>query len=105
MFEPKKYSHQYLMTEKDILDISFIKGGKEILKFSVNYRVKIGDEFYPAIRFDNSHGYAHIDRYWLDEKEELGEKSNIEVLRMARKDIIQNWKKYREMVEKFLGDV
>lgn len=59
----------------------------------------------PVIRYDNAHGYAHIDKCWETKKQIIQGLSNKDVVKLARKDLVINWKKYREMAhEKYKSD-
>ena len=80
-----------------------IDDDSNIVKFSVNYTALIDQKAYPIIRYDNAHDYAHIDRYWTSEKEQIQGETNLEIIRLARNDITNNWKKHRKKVEKLLG--
>ena len=96
------------MSENDWIDIKITKDLtiNEIVKFSVNLSSIISGDIYSIIRYDNSHGFTHIDRYGNTEKEIIKNKSKEQIINMARTDISTNWKKYRKMVEKIIqGDL
>lgn len=97
---------RYLLREEDWIDVRITTTeDNNIVRFSVNYTAIIEDKAYPVIRYDNAHGFAHIDRLWLDpekRKEEIKGLSNIDILKIARKDITDNWKKYRKKMEKII---
>lgn len=76
-----------------------------VVEFMVQYELKIGDEWYPVVRYDSAHGVAHQDILrWRGpaEKRDLpGGDYNL-VLTFAEDDLRRNWKTYRE---RFLREV
>jgi hypothetical protein len=92
------------LSENDWIDIRVTKDltEKEIVKFSVNLSFIISGDIYSIIRYDNAHGFTHIDRYGKTEKEIIKNKSKKQIMKLARTDISNNWKKYRKMVEKII---
>ena len=99
-----KYEFRYHLTEDDWIDVRYtLNENDRIIKFAVNYTALIREKAYPIIRYDNSHGFAHIDRYWTAEKENISNLSNIEIIRKAKSNILENWNKYRSKVEDLLG--
>ena len=98
---------RYFLSEMDWIDIRITKDmdKNEIVKFSVNLSSIITGDIHSIIRYDNSHGFTHIDRYGRKKKEVLKNIPNVEVIQIARKDITDNWQKYRKRVErKIEGD-
>jgi hypothetical protein len=66
--------------------------------FTVQLEVFVNDQWREVIRYDSAHGFAHIDRYYLDgrkDKKELNLKLN-EALTLADEDIKENWKAYQK---------
>ncbi len=69
-----------------------------IIGFVVQLEVLINDQWKAVIRYDSAHGFAHIDRYYLDGrkvKRELHLKLS-EALTLADEDIKENWKTYKK---------
>ncbi|MDI7260839.1 MAG: hypothetical protein QME90_13075 [Thermodesulfobacteriota bacterium] len=65
--------------------------------FAVQLEVFVDEQWKVVIRYDSAHGFAHIDRYYLDGREvkkELHLKLN-EALTLADEDIKENWKTYQ----------
>lgn len=68
--------------------------------FVVQYEARVGDRFYPVVRYDCSHGRAHKDT--LDvvgrniEKQWLENLSLADALQMADRDLRSNWPQYRD---------
>ena len=100
----KTKTFRYFLSESNWIDIRVTKDLKknEIVKFSVNLSSIISGDIYSIIRYDNAHGFTHIDRYGKTEKEIIKNKSKKQIMNMARTDISTNWKKYRKMVEKMI---
>jgi len=72
-------------------------GGK-VTHFAVQLEVLVEGQWKAVIRYDSSHGLAHIDRYRLDGtkvKTEL-DLTFEEALVLADEDIRENWKIYRK---------
>jgi hypothetical protein len=70
----------------------------EVADFAVQLEVFVNDQWREVIRYDSAHGFAHIDRYYLDGgkvKKELNLKLN-EALTLADEDIKENWKAYQK---------
>ena len=70
----------------------------KVIGFAVQLEVLADDRWQVVIRYDSAHGYAHIDRYYLD-----GRKIKIELylnfpeaLILADEDIKENWKIYQK---------
>lgn len=70
----------------------------EVAAFAVQLEVFVNDQWREVIRYDSGHGFAHIDRYYLDGrkvKKELNLKLN-EALSLADEDIRENWNAYKK---------
>lgn len=70
----------------------------KVVGFTVQLEVLVGSQWEEVIRYDSSHGFAHIDRYYLDGrkvKKELAMKLS-EILTLADEDIKENWKAYQK---------
>ncbi len=70
----------------------------KVISFAVQMEVFVNDRWQVVIRYDSAHGFAHIDRYYLDGrkvKKELHLKLS-EVLTLAEEDIKENWKSYQK---------
>lgn len=66
--------------------------------FVVQLEVFVNDKWRAVIRYDSVHGFAHIDRYYLDGrkvKKELYLKLS-EALNLADEDVKENWKIYQK---------
>ena len=71
----------------------------DIIGFAVQLEVLVNDQWKVVIRYDSAHGFAHIDRYYLDGRKvkiELHLKLS-EALTLADEDIKENWKIYQKL--------
>lgn len=69
----------------------------KVTAFAVQLEVLVGEQWKVVIRYDSAHGFAHVDRYYLDGrkvKKELHLKLS-EALTLADEDIKENWKAYQ----------
>lgn len=79
--------------------------GKWVVGFVVQLEICVSDKWYPVIRYDTSHGFAHRDFIHWDERVEkvpITCKDFNEALTFSENDIKANWKFYREQ---FLKEV
>ncbi|MEA3416286.1 MAG: hypothetical protein U9R02_09055 [Thermodesulfobacteriota bacterium] len=70
----------------------------DIIGFAVQLEVLVNDQWKVVIRYDSAHGFAHIDRYYLDGRKvkiELHLKLS-EALTLGDEDIKENWKIYQK---------
>jgi len=77
----------------------------KIIKFVVQYETKIEGKWYPVVRYDTAHNFAHKDilhPYKESEKIMILFKNYNEALTYADNDIKTNWKNYKEQ---FLAEV
>jgi len=70
----------------------------QIVSFAVQLEVLVGDQWKIVIRFDSAHGFAHIDRYYLDGRKI---KKNLylklsEAMTLADEEIKENWKRFQK---------
>jgi len=70
----------------------------EVVGFAVQLEVFVNDQWKVVIRYDSAHGFAHIDRYYLNgrkDKKEVHLKLS-EALTLGDEDIKENWKIYQK---------
>ena len=73
----------------------------QIVSFIVQLEVLVDDQWKIVIRFDSAHGFAHIDRYYIDGrkiKKKLYLKLS-EAMTLADEEIKENWKRYQKDFE------
>ena len=71
----------------------------DIISFAIQLEVLVNDQWKVVIRYDSAHGFAHIDRYYLDGrkvKTELHLKLS-EAMTLGDEDIKENWKIYQKL--------
>ncbi len=71
----------------------------KIIKFKVQYETKVGETWFPVVRFDTSHGFAHrdlLDAKGGKRKTPIFAKDFNEALIFAEADIKSNWQIYKE---------
>lgn len=76
----------------------------KVINFSVELEVQYKDKWYPIIRYDTAHGFAHRDFIYPDgkiEKTPLFLQNYSEALTFSEEDLKNNWGLYRE---KFLKE-
>ncbi|MCX6775953.1 MAG: hypothetical protein NT130_03845 [Candidatus Micrarchaeota archaeon] len=56
------------LTDEDVMDVKLFQKGKEIAKFSLNYRAFIKDKWHDVYRIDSYHDYVHEQKFWKSEK-------------------------------------
>lgn len=101
----RREEFQQMFTEDDILLVEFDHLGRSVVKFSVQYLARIDQEWYPIVRYDTAHGYAHMDISRPDgshETRKLKSKDYREALAIAIADLKARWEFYRERYERWL---
>ena len=71
----------------------------KVVAFAVQLEVFVNNQWKAVIRYDSAHGFAHVDRYYLDgrkTKKNLNLKLS-EALIVADEDIKENWKIYQKV--------
>lgn len=88
--------------QKDRLRVWASREKNEIVEFAVQYEAEIGTSWYPIVRYDTSHGFAHRDLIHLDgstDKQPLLFESYNLALTYATQELKQNWQRYRHNFE------
>ena len=91
--------------KEDRIRITAQKEKGKILKFVVQYEALINQKWYPIVRYDTSHGFAHKDIIHPDgekEKQPLYFQTFNAAFTFAIQDIKISWKWYRMAYEKEL---
>lgn len=57
----KGKEYVYILSDMDRKRHIHTREGKKIIDFVVQYEVLIDEEWWPVIRYDTVHGYAHKD--------------------------------------------
>jgi hypothetical protein len=69
-----------------------------IVFFRIQYETRIGDQWYPVVRYDTSHGFAHRDIMSLKGaviKTPLFNQDYNDALTFAESDLKSNWEYYK----------
>ncbi|MEW6740295.1 MAG: hypothetical protein AB1325_10385 [Nitrospirota bacterium] len=69
-----------------------------VVFFRVQYETRIGDVWYPVVRYDTAHGFAHRDLLNLKgeiEKTPLFNQDFNDALTFAESDLKSNWEYYK----------
>ncbi|MBF0338642.1 MAG: hypothetical protein HQL05_12535 [Nitrospirae bacterium] len=83
---------------------SHIKKRGEIVFFRVQYETWIDNTWYPVVRYDTAHGFAHRDILNIKgeiKKTPLFDKDFNDALTFAENDLKNNWEYYKK---KFLEE-
>ncbi len=69
-----------------------------VVRFVIQLEVQVKASWKSVIRYDNAHGFAHVDRFNLKRgrRKETLSLNFEEALTRAERDIKQNWSIYRE---------
>lgn len=70
----------------------------KIIFFRVQYETKIKETWYPVVKYDTAHGFAHRDILSLKgdvEKTPLFNQDYNDALTFAENDLKSNWKHYK----------
>jgi len=89
----------FLITSVDIEENT-----KKLISFCVLQVYYKGEEVHEIIRFDSAHGKFHVHKFFKIpmRKEGLNEEISTKSFYKCRKNIKQNWKKYRKLYDKKL---
>lgn len=71
----------------------------KVIFFRVQYETKIGDTWYPVVRYDTAHGFAHRDLLNIRgevEKTPLFNQNLNDALIFAENDLKSNWQYYKK---------
>lgn len=69
----------------------------KVTAFVVQLEVFVNNQWREVIRYDSAHGFAHVDRYYLNGRK-IKKKLDLdlsEALTLADEDIKENWKAYQ----------
>ena len=75
----------------------------KIVFFRIQYETRIDEQWYPVMRYDTAHGFAHRDLLGIDGgvvKTPLFNQDFNDALTFAESDLKTNWEHYRK---RFLG--
>lgn len=64
----KQKKFTIMLTADDALDVTLNFENHQIVKFALNYRAWINEQWCEVYRVDNYHGFLHENRMWQDRK-------------------------------------
>jgi hypothetical protein len=97
-----------LLDYDNALRVMFETEGGQIIRFAVQLECQFveDDEWFPVVRYDTAHGYAHRDIMHPTKKEEKTEmpvQNYNEALTIAMNDIVEKRYDYRRRFEEWLS--
>ena len=84
----------------------FKEKGK-IVFFRIQYETKINEKWYPVVRYDTAHGFAHrdlLDIKGYSQKTPLFNQDYNDALTFAESDLKLNWKYYKNKFMEKIND-
>jgi len=94
-----------MLTPEDKYRHHHVRFKKDILSFVIQYETKLEGEWFPVVRYDTEHGFAHrdiLDKKGDKHKAPIFTRDYNEALTFAEYDIKSNWMIYKKA---FLGGV
>lgn len=89
-----------LKPDEDRLRFELETARGKITRFVVQYETLVNDRWYPVVRYDTAHGFAHKDvlnlRGKVIRKITLGSMDYKQALDVAIDDIKSHWKEYKK---------
>jgi hypothetical protein len=90
-----------------MMRVRFVRRRNRIISFVVQLECLIDDNWYPIIRYDTAHQFAHCDILRPDgiqDKRPMPVTDFNEALTYAQKDIKANFRRYRTRFEEWLNE-
>lgn len=94
-----------LFDDKNAARVQFDLERNQVLRFVVQLECLFNGEWWPVVRYDTVHGFAHRDILHPSgetDKTEMLIRDYDEALTFAIKDLAQNWARYRRRYEQWL---
>ncbi|TES90311.1 MAG: hypothetical protein E3J87_10255 [Candidatus Cloacimonadota bacterium] len=91
-----------MLTPEDRYRHHHVRLKRDVLSFIVQYETKLEDRWFPVVRYDTRHGFAHrdiLDKKGKKQKTPIFAKDYNEALTFAEYDIKSNW---RDCKQQFL---
>lgn len=96
-----------MLTPEDRYRHQHVRFKRDVLSFIVQYETKLKDEWYPVVRYDTRHGFAHRDTLNIRGKKQktpIFAKDYNEALTFAEYDIKSNWRLYKQQFLRGIKD-
>lgn len=84
-----------------------VKERGKVVFFRVQYETKVRDKWYPVVRYDTAHGFAHRDLLSFEGdvvKTPLFNQDYNDALAFAEHDLKANWEYYKKRFQEELTD-
>lgn len=94
-----------LFDDKNAARVQFTLERDDVLEFVVQLECRFNGDWFPVVRYDTAHGFAHRDLLHPageTAKSEMQVKDFNEGLTFAIRDLTSNWEKYRARYEQWL---
>ena len=87
------------LTQEDRYRHNHVRFRGDVLSFVVQYETKLEGKWFPVVRYDTEHGFAHRDLFDKEgnkQKTPMFTKDYNEALTFAEYDIKSNWNIYKQ---------
>jgi len=103
----KETTYIALLEQEIQVRISFVRERSQILAFVVQLEYFYQNKWYPVVRYDTAHQFAHCDILYPDgrqEKHPLDVNNYNEALTYAQNDILKNYQRYCTRFKDWLNE-
>jgi hypothetical protein len=103
----RETTFQFLLERDAAVRVRFVRSRGKITSFVVQLECWIADHWYPVVRYDTAHGFAHCDRLHPDgtqEKQALPIRDFNEALTYAQDDLRANFRRYCKRFKEQFND-
>ena len=95
----KEVTFTVMLTPEDRYRHHHVRLKGDVLSFVVQYEIKLEGTWFPVVRYDTRHGFAHrdiLDKKGRKQKTPIFAKDYNEALTFAEYDIRSNWRIYKQ---------
>lgn len=95
-----------MLDSENAVRVRFELERNRVLRFVVQLECCFDGEWYPVVRYDTAHGFAHRDVLYPSgkvEKTELMVQDYNDALTFALRDLSQKWEEYRARYEQWIS--
>ena len=95
----KEVTFTVMLTPEDRYRHYHVRLKGNVLSFVVQYEIKLEGTWFPVVRYDTRHGFAHrdiLDKKGRKQKTPIFAKDYNEALTFAEYDIRSNWRIYKQ---------
>jgi hypothetical protein len=101
----KEVEFTVMLTSDDRYRYIYVRFKGNVLSFVVQYEIRLEGKWFPVVRYDTEHGFAHrdlLDKNGNKQKTPMFTKDYNKALTFAEYDIRSNWKIYKRA---FIGGI